>query len=143
MTVWWAWRAVVLMWLVALMAAFGLTGMPAQGGDDLAALRAQVSQLYSQAKYGDANPIAERYVALARQKYGQNHIEYAAAISWLAYVYKAQGRYAEAEPLYKRSVSSVPAPPPLRVLYGGVRASSPLGSSSKTAFTMRMVIWAV
>src|SRR5262249_46563128 len=46
-----------------------------------------------------AIPLAERYVALAHQKHGDNHTEYATAISWLANIYQAQGRYAEAEPL--------------------------------------------
>jgi tetratricopeptide (TPR) repeat protein len=65
----------------------------------------QVSQLYSQGKYADAIPVAERYVALARETHGQDHTEYGTAISWLAYVYPAQGRYPEAEPLYKRSLA--------------------------------------
>jgi tetratricopeptide (TPR) repeat protein len=77
----------------------------AQGPDELASLRAQVSPLFSQGKYAEAVPIAEQYVALARQKYGDNHAEYAAAISWLANIYQAQGRYAEAEPLYKRALA--------------------------------------
>jgi CHAT domain-containing protein/tetratricopeptide (TPR) repeat protein len=42
---------------------------------------------------------------LARQKHGDKHPEYATAISWLANVYGAQGRYAEAERLYKRSLA--------------------------------------
>ena len=56
----------------------------AQGADDLAALRGQVSQLYSEGKYVEAIPVAERYVALARQKHGEEHTEFAAAIAWLA-----------------------------------------------------------
>jgi tetratricopeptide (TPR) repeat protein len=48
--------------------------------------------------------MAERYVALARQKHGEEHTEFATAISWLAFVYDAQGRYAEAASLYKRAL---------------------------------------
>jgi CHAT domain-containing protein/tetratricopeptide (TPR) repeat protein len=77
----------------------------AQQQDDLAQLRAEVGRLHSQGKYREAIPIAERYVALARQKHGDEHAEVAAAMSWLAFVYRDQGRYAEAEPLYRRSLA--------------------------------------
>jgi hypothetical protein len=46
-----------------------------------------------------AAPIAERYIALACQKHGDDHTENPEAIFWLANVYRAQGRYAEADPL--------------------------------------------
>jgi hypothetical protein len=64
----------------------------AQGTDELASLRTQVSQLYNQGKYAEAAPIAERYADLARQKHGDTHTEYATAIAWLADVYQGQLR---------------------------------------------------
>src|SRR5262245_15837779 len=94
---WWIALAV----LVALLATIDPLHARAQSGDQLADLRAQVSQLYKQGKYAAAVAVAERYTALASQKHGQDHTEYAAAISWLAYVYQPQGRYAEAAPLYR------------------------------------------
>jgi tetratricopeptide (TPR) repeat protein len=99
------WGAVALIAFVALIASGGPIGAQAQGGDDLAALRAEVIQHYSQGKYADAIPIAERYVVSARQKHGEEHEEFATAISWLANVYQAEGRYAEAEPLIKRAIA--------------------------------------
>jgi tetratricopeptide (TPR) repeat protein len=78
----------------------------AQGTDELASLRTQVSQLYNQGKYAEAAPIAERYADLARQKHGDTHTEYATAIAWLADVYQGQRRYAEAEPLYRRALAA-------------------------------------
>jgi CHAT domain-containing protein/tetratricopeptide (TPR) repeat protein len=96
--------AVVLIGLVVLV-VIGSIVTRAQAADDLAALHAQVSQLYGQGKYAAAVPIAERYVALARKKHGEQHTEFATAISWLALVYDALGRYAEAEPLHKRSLA--------------------------------------
>jgi tetratricopeptide (TPR) repeat protein len=42
---------------------------------------------------------------LARREHGENHMEFATAIAWLGFVYKAEGHYAEAEPLYKRSLA--------------------------------------
>jgi tetratricopeptide (TPR) repeat protein/CHAT domain-containing protein len=106
MTVQRLWRAIAIMGLVAVVASTGPTGTQAQGADDLAALRTQVRQLYNEGKYAAAIPIAERYVALARQKHGEDHIEFATAISWLAGLYEhGQGRYAEAEALLKRAIA--------------------------------------
>jgi hypothetical protein len=89
-------RGVVVIALLMLTASNWPREARAQGVDELASPRSQVNQLYSHGKYAEAAPIAERYVALVRQKHGDNHIEYATAIAWLAYVYEAQGRYAEA-----------------------------------------------
>jgi CHAT domain-containing protein len=77
----------------------------AQGTDGLAALRKQVSEFYSTGKYVEAAAVAEGYVVSARQQYGEHGMEFATAVSWLAYVYQAQGRYAEAEPLHLRSLT--------------------------------------
>jgi tetratricopeptide (TPR) repeat protein len=77
----------------------------AQGDDALARLRNEVSRLHGQGKYADAVPVAERYVALARQRHGEEHREIGLALNWLGLVYRAQGRYAEAEPLYRRSLA--------------------------------------
>jgi|SRR5215510_8253590 len=65
----------------------------------------EVSQLYSQDKYAEAAPIAERYAALVREKRGHKHTEYATAIGWLTRVCPAEGRYAETEPLHKRTIA--------------------------------------
>ena len=92
----WLRRGAALIVLATLLASAGSIGAQAQGGDDLAALRDQVSRLHGQGKYAEAVPLAERYVALARQKHDEEHAEFAAANAWLAIVYRAQGRYAEA-----------------------------------------------
>jgi CHAT domain-containing protein/tetratricopeptide (TPR) repeat protein len=97
--------AVVLIGLVTLLAEIGPRAL-AQGGDDLAALRTQVSQLYGQGKYAEAIPITERYVGLARQKHGEESLEFATAISWLGNIFSGQGRTGEAEALYKRALTS-------------------------------------
>ena len=76
----------------------------AQSTDELSALNRQVSQLHRDGKYAEAIPIAEHYVAVAKEKHGDEHIEYATAIAWLGLIYKAQGRYRQAEPLYKRAL---------------------------------------
>jgi tetratricopeptide (TPR) repeat protein len=43
---------------------------------------------------------------VARQKHGEAHTAFATAIAWLAQLYRAQGRYAEAEPLMKRALAA-------------------------------------
>jgi CHAT domain-containing protein/tetratricopeptide (TPR) repeat protein len=98
-------RALVVIAFLMVAASNWPREARAQGVDDLAYLQSQVSQLYDEGKYAEAAPIAELYVALARQKYGDNHTEYATAIAWLAYVSAVHGRDAEAEPLYKRSLA--------------------------------------
>jgi tetratricopeptide (TPR) repeat protein len=98
-------RLVARLVLVALLATVGPMHARAQSGDELADLRAQVSQLYDHGKYAEATGLAERYVSLARQRHGEEHPEFADAISWLGRLYEAQGRYDEAEPLLKRALA--------------------------------------
>jgi len=98
-------RVALIVLLAALVVGIGTIGVRAQGADDLAALSRRVSQLHSQGKYAEAIPLAERYVALARRKHGEEHTEFATAISWLAALYEKQGRTAEAEPLMKRDLA--------------------------------------
>ena len=71
----------------------------------LVTLRKQVRQLYQAGKYIDAIPVAERYVVLARQRYGEEQTGFATAITWLGLLNRSQGRYAEAEPLMRRALA--------------------------------------
>ena len=98
-----AWGVITV--LLALLVNTASIGGRAQGVDELVALREQTSRLRNEGKYAEALPIAERYVSLARQKHGEEHAEFAAAVSLLAHIYRAQGRYAEAEPLHKRALA--------------------------------------
>src|SRR5262245_35907826 len=95
--------ALAVAWVVCGIALAGPA--QAQGQDDLARLSAEVSRLHGQGKYAQAVPIAQRYVELARQQYGEEHPAFATAVTWLAIVHREQGRLAEAEPLFKRSVA--------------------------------------
>jgi tetratricopeptide (TPR) repeat protein len=98
-------RAVVVIALLMLTGGNWSGGAHAQGANEFASLRTQVGQLSSQGEYAEAALIAERYVALARQKHGDNRTEYAAAIGGLANAHQSPGRYAEAEPLFKRALA--------------------------------------
>jgi hypothetical protein len=74
------WRTVRRLTAAGLMCGFVLSGAAhAQGSDDLARLRDEVSRLYGQGRFAEALPIAERYVALAQQKHGEEHAEFASA----------------------------------------------------------------
>jgi CHAT domain-containing protein/tetratricopeptide (TPR) repeat protein len=95
--------AMVLMGSVWSVVLAGL--VHAQGDDELARLRSEVSRLHGQGKYADAVPVAERYVAVARRKHGEEHPEVATALGWLGSVKQALGLYADAEPPYRRSLA--------------------------------------
>jgi hypothetical protein len=83
-------RTVSLIFLMAVVVGFGSLYAQRHDADEFASLRGEVSQLYNQGNYSDAIPLAERYVAIARQRYGQGHREFATAIGLLASVYYAQ-----------------------------------------------------
>lgn len=95
----------VLTSLGALTMGASSTATRAQGTNDLAGLQVHVSGLHSERRFAEAIPIAEFYVSQARHRHGEDHKEYATAISWLGILYGAQGRYSEAEPLLKRALA--------------------------------------
>ncbi len=98
--------AVVLLLLAALVAAGAMTGPArAQAADDLDRLNHEIERLYSENKIAAALPLAERYVALTRQRYGEDNPEYATALTWLGSLYEAQARFAEAEPPLKSALA--------------------------------------
>jgi hypothetical protein len=74
-------RAALVALVATLVLGIGSVGAQAQGAE-----RGQVSQLYSQGEHAEALPNVERYVALARLRQGVEHMEFAAAIGWTAYV---------------------------------------------------------
>ena len=102
-------------WLVRRLAAIAVVGLVcgvvlaiaahSQGQDDLTQLFAEVTRLHVQGKPAEAVPIAERAVAVARERHGEEHAEFGSALGWLAIIYQGQGRFAEAEPLHKRSLA--------------------------------------
>ena len=103
---WWMRWGCVLLLMVAVTSAPSASGQ-AQGADELSALNKRISELYSEGKFGEAIPLAERSLTLTRAQKGEEHLDTAARLDWLAGLYKAQGRHAEAEPLYKRSLAVV------------------------------------
>ncbi len=66
---------------------------------------AQAQQLYKEGKYAEAIPVAQEELRLAEATFDEAHIAVGASAFSLATLYDKQRRYAEAEPLYKRSVA--------------------------------------
>ena len=59
-------------------------------------------QLYNQGRFSEALPLAQRALGMREKALGPDHPEVATGLNNLALLYQAQGRYADAEPLYKR-----------------------------------------
>ena len=56
-------------------------------------------------RYGEAEPLFQRSLAIYEKALGPDHPEVATALNNLAVLYEDQGRYGEAEPLYQRSLA--------------------------------------
>ena len=58
-----------------------------------------------QGKYGEAEPLYRRSLAIREKALGSEHREVAQSLNNLAGLYHAQGKYAEAEPLFGRALA--------------------------------------
>ena len=66
-----------------------------------------LAELYrAQGRYGEAEPLFKRSLAIWEKALGPEHPEVAASLNNRALLYQAQGRYGEAEPLFKRSLAT-------------------------------------
>jgi CHAT domain-containing protein/Tfp pilus assembly protein PilF len=77
----------------------------AQGLAEAAALNAQVEQLYSQGRYSEATPLAQRVLRIREAALGAKHPDVATSLNNLAILYQAQGLFSDAEPLFKRALA--------------------------------------
>jgi tetratricopeptide (TPR) repeat protein/CHAT domain-containing protein len=82
-----------------------LRGKSTAATADLAELNRTVQELDREGNYKEAETAAQRYVALARQRYSEDRPQFAIALSWLGRALLNQGRYAEAESLYERALA--------------------------------------
>ena len=64
-------------------------------------LNKRVIELYRAGKFAEAIPLAQRALAIREKALGPNHPGVATALNTLAVLYNNQGRYTDAEPLYK------------------------------------------
>jgi tetratricopeptide (TPR) repeat protein/CHAT domain-containing protein len=82
-----------------------LGGKSSAYGHELTELNQKIHELNQAGDYKEAEATAERYIALARQRYSEGHPKFATALSWLGNTFRNQGRYDEAEPLFKRALA--------------------------------------
>src|SRR5262249_4130709 len=73
--------------------------------DEASRLDKLVEKLYSEGKFGEAVPPAERALAIREQALGPMHPDVAHSLHALAELYQAQGAYPKAEPLYVRALA--------------------------------------
>jgi CHAT domain-containing protein/Tfp pilus assembly protein PilF len=96
---------IVTHFAIAVMLALA-DPISALAANDLAALNAQVGELYRQGKYREATEIAKKALALTESTLGAAHPDTLASVNNLGLLYRTDGRYAEAEPLLKRVLAS-------------------------------------
>jgi esterase/lipase superfamily enzyme/Tfp pilus assembly protein PilF len=99
------WAAVAVLVLELLLIPLLGSCALAQGAEGFEELESRLAQLFRSAQYSDAMPVAQEYVARARERHGEMHPVYATAISWLARVHRDQGRYAEALPYFEQALA--------------------------------------
>ena len=91
--------AALLLWLV-------VPSVLARGaGIEWDILNQEVMELYRTGKYERAVIVAKKALQVAEENAGPDHPDVAASLNNLALLYRAQGQYAQAEPLYKRSLA--------------------------------------
>jgi tetratricopeptide (TPR) repeat protein len=61
---------------------------------------------YDQGRYGDAEPLYKRSLAIREKALGRDHPDVASSLNNLAALYRNQGRYADALPLVQRVIST-------------------------------------
>src|SRR5215213_1012554 len=88
---------------IALILAF-LGRTRALAADDVAALNKQALQFHSQGRYQEAAVLAEKALALAENTLGAEHPHTLIYVNNLGFMYKAQGLYDKAGPLYRRAL---------------------------------------
>src|SRR5262245_45363123 len=91
---------------IAAMAIVVWRGAPTMARQDqAAALNARAEELYRAAKFADGVVTAQQALAIRERVLGPNHLEVAQSLTSLADLYREQGRYAEAEPLFRRALT--------------------------------------
>lgn len=101
-TQWWRRLGVVL--TLALGMCCTLAPAAAQVAD-LNAIYKRFSKFNAAGDYGAALAEARKMEAVVKARFGTDHANYASALTNLAIVYQSQGKYAEAEGLYKRALA--------------------------------------
>ena len=83
----------------------GGVAIPTASAQDLNALNKQFLREFEAERYGKAERFIKQAVALCERRHGPSHTDCGATLYNLAEVYKAQGKYAAAIPLYERALA--------------------------------------
>ncbi len=75
------------------------------GGVEWKRLNQEVEELYRAGQYDRAVTVAQAALEAAEKNAGPDHPDVATSLNNLAELYRVQGAYAKAEPLYKRSLA--------------------------------------
>ena len=93
-------------WLLSVLVALVLWPAAAQGQSaELTSAYNRAQELSAQGRYQEAIPFAEDALRLGEQEFGPDHPTTALLLNNLAEYYRAQGHYAEAEPIFQRSLA--------------------------------------
>jgi tetratricopeptide (TPR) repeat protein len=92
--------------VVALWTAFagGVLGQSATPAEQWQTLNQRVVEAYQAGQVNAAVPVAEQALELARQAFGPRHPDTLQSMNNLAALYRSQGRYGEAKPLYAEAL---------------------------------------
>src|SRR5262249_33615433 len=99
------WRSQGVCVIVALTAAIGSALPAAAQQPDIAAIYRRLQDFYAAGNYVSALIEAQNYEAAIKARFGIDHVNYAFALNNLATMYQAQGKYGEAEGLYRRALA--------------------------------------
>jgi tetratricopeptide (TPR) repeat protein len=97
------WKIISVLSLASLLLAFHPAD--AQQQDEIDATFQQLEVLRKSAKYAEAISLAEYYAKLVKNRFGENHEDYALALNNIGYFYDIQGLFRQAEPYYKRAIA--------------------------------------
>src|SRR4051812_37058212 len=91
---------------VAILAltTFGALATASAQPADIKAINKAFQDHYARGNYPAAQIDAQELERLAKARFGANHPDYAVALNKLGIVFQAQGKYGEAEGLYKRAL---------------------------------------
>ena len=97
-------RILILSLLFVTLTTLALAQTAADPGERWQALNARVVQAYQAGDYASGSRLAEQAYELARETFGERHPATLGSLNNLAFLYQAQGRYGEAEPLYRQAL---------------------------------------
>jgi Flp pilus assembly protein TadD len=85
----------------------GATASVHAQGSQWEMLNNEAMSLYQKGQYGRAVMVAKKALDVADKGVGPDHPDVATSLNNLAALYQAQGQYAQAEPLFKRSLTII------------------------------------